>query len=93
METIKQELKKQGLTDGVSFPGWVRGETKERLLKESRIFFFPSYNEGMPMAVLEAMAYGMAILTTDVGNFRQASFHHGRIPRCGTKAVARNQGV
>lgn len=67
VETIKQELKKQGLTDSVSFPGWVRGETKERLLKESGIFFFPSYNEGMPMAVLEAMAYGMAILTTDVG--------------------------
>lgn len=51
----------------VSFPGWVRGEEKEKLLRESEYFLFPSYNEGMPMAVLEAMAHGMAIVTTTVG--------------------------
>ena len=64
---IKESLADRGLSECVSFTGWVRGEAKEKLLKESGIFFFPSYHEGMPMAVLEAMAYGMAILTTDVG--------------------------
>lgn len=67
VKQIKDSLKEKNLSDYVKFVGWVRGKEKEALLKESQIFFFPSYHEGMPMAVLEAMAYGMAILTTDVG--------------------------
>lgn len=67
VQQIKDSLKERGLSEHVRFAGWIRGKEKEELLKESQIFFFPSYHEGMPMAVLEAMAYGMAILTTDVG--------------------------
>lgn len=64
---IKKEIEEKGLGEWVKFPGWVRGKEKEQLLRESKIFLFPSYNEGMPMAVLEAMAYGLAIVTTEVG--------------------------
>lgn len=71
MERVKEAFLKKGLAEGVSFPGWVRGEEKERLLRESGIFLFPSYHEGMPMAVLEAMAYGMGIVTTAVGGIPQ----------------------
>lgn len=64
---IKNEIEEKGLGEWVEFPGWVRGQEKEQLLRESKVFLFPSYNEGMPMAVLEAMAYGLAIVTTEVG--------------------------
>lgn len=64
---MKALLQDRQLADAVSFPGWVRNEAKKRLLQESGIFLFPSYFEGMPMAVLEAMAYGLAIVTTNVG--------------------------
>ncbi len=60
-------IAEKGLSDSVSFPGWVRGDRKTKLLGQSSIFLFPSYKEGMPMALLEAMAYGLAIVTTDVG--------------------------
>lgn len=70
MERLKAAFSQEGLP-AVSFPGWVQGEAKERLLKESGIFLFPSYNEGMPVAVLEAMAYGMGIVTTTVGGIPQ----------------------
>ena len=70
-ERVKKAFSDKGLTEHISFPGWVRGEQKERLLRESGIFFFPSYHEGMPMAVLEAMAYGMGIVTTSVGGIPQ----------------------
>lgn len=70
-ERVKKAFSDRGLTADVLFPGWVRGEEKERLLRESGIFFFPSYHEGMPMAVLEAMAYGMGIVTTSVGGIPQ----------------------
>lgn len=71
MERIKGIFLEKGLSEEVFFPGWVRGREKDRLLEESSIFLFPSYNEGMPMALLEAMAYGMGIVTTSVGGIPQ----------------------
>lgn len=64
---VKKLFEDSDLLKDISFPGWVRGADKDKCLKESGIFLFPSYYEGMPMAVLEAMAYGMAIVTTRVG--------------------------
>lgn len=64
---VKKLFEDRDLQKDISFPGWVRGADKDKCLKESGIFLFPSYYEGMPMAVLEAMAYGMAIVTTRVG--------------------------
>lgn len=67
VEQIKQAFAERNVSSSVSFPGWVRGEDKEYLLKESAVYLFPSYHEGMPMSVLEAMGYGMGIVTTAVG--------------------------
>lgn len=55
------------LRGNISFPGWVRGDEKLRLIDESDVFFLPSYNEGMPMAILDCMGRGMPIVSTDVG--------------------------
>lgn len=67
MEAVKASFLEKGISSGVLFPGWVRHEKKEKLLRESSIFLLPTYHEGMPMAVLEAMGYGLGIVTTDVG--------------------------
>ncbi|WP_025907748.1 glycosyltransferase family 4 protein [Priestia flexa] len=67
ISNITELIKKKNLEKNVSFPGWVRGEEKDRLLRDSDIFFLPSYNEGMPMAILDAMGYGLPIISTDVG--------------------------
>ena len=67
MKEVKETFVRLGIEKEVSFPGWVRGRKKESLLEESEFFLFPTYNEGMPMAVLEAMAHEMAIVTTNVG--------------------------
>lgn len=67
IELVKNKLQEYGIADKVIFPGWVRGQEKDDLLKESDIFLFPSYHEGMPMAILEAMAYGKAVISTNVG--------------------------
>ena len=66
-EQIRNLLKEAGVLNHVIFPGWVRGKKKEKLLREADVFFLPSYNEGMPMSVLDAMGYGLPVVSTNVG--------------------------
>lgn len=51
----------------VVFPGWVSGKDKEELLRNSTIFFLPSHMEAMPVSILEAMGYGLPVVSTNVG--------------------------
>jgi glycosyltransferase involved in cell wall biosynthesis len=46
---------------------WIDAQERERLLNESDVFALPSYIEGVPMALLEAMASGLPCITTPVG--------------------------
>lgn len=66
-KAIKKLIDRENVSDNVEFPGWVRGDTKDKLLREADVFFLPSYNEGMPMSVLDAMGYGLPIVSTNVG--------------------------
>ncbi len=57
----------KGLSDFVYLPGFVDGHAKIRLFQQATIFVLPSHQEGVPMALLEAMAAGLPIITTPVG--------------------------
>jgi glycosyltransferase involved in cell wall biosynthesis len=57
----------KGLGDAVEFLGWVSGDAKARVLAEATVSVLPSYREGLPMAVLEAMAAGLPLVATRVG--------------------------
>lgn len=60
-------VKKHELTEMITFYGWVKDEQKKMLLSTSDIFILPSYAEGVPISILEAMSYGMPIISTNVG--------------------------
>ena len=64
----KKMVKELGLDKNFEFVGWVNNEKKNQLLRNSQIFVLPSYNEGLPMAILEAMSYGIPVITTNVGS-------------------------
>ncbi|HEX8752621.1 MAG TPA: glycosyltransferase family 4 protein [Solirubrobacterales bacterium] len=51
----------------VRWLGWLGPDEKDELMREAEIFAMPSRSEGLPMALLEAMAYGAAIVATEVG--------------------------
>jgi glycosyltransferase involved in cell wall biosynthesis len=65
-DTIKF-IENNALSEYVELKGVVTGNEKEKLLRESDIFVFPSYSEGFPMSLLEAMSYGLPIVCTPVG--------------------------
>ncbi|WP_435074271.1 glycosyltransferase family 4 protein [Halorubrum sp. HHNYT27] len=52
---------------GVEYVGYVSEERKREILEESSVYILPTYAEGVPIAILEAMAGGNAIVSTDVG--------------------------
>lgn len=63
-ERLASEL---GISQQVEFPGWIGGIVKDQYYREASIFCLPSYAEGFPMAVLDAFAYGLPVVTTPVG--------------------------
>ena len=56
-----------------------------RLLQAADLFLFPTRFEGHPFALLEAMAYGLPIITTDVSSIPEVIEHqiHGLLYRAG----------
>jgi glycosyltransferase involved in cell wall biosynthesis len=66
----------EGLGDRVRVLEWIDAHERDRLLAESDVFVLPSYAEGVPMSLLEAMAAGLPAITTPVGGIPDV-FSHG----------------
>lgn len=64
---IKTFIKEHGLESFVSYEGWIAGQKKIDCLNWEDVYILPSYNEGLPIAILEAMAYSHPIISTPVG--------------------------
>lgn len=56
-----------GISENVEFHGYLIGNDKKRFFENSSIFCLCSYQEGFPMAVIEAWSYGIPVITTRVG--------------------------
>ena len=66
MDDLQLLAKKLDLTSRVTFRGWQSREELIQCYKTSDIFLFPSRHEGMPNAVLEAMASGLPVVATRI---------------------------
>ncbi|HET6612046.1 MAG TPA: glycosyltransferase family 4 protein [Kofleriaceae bacterium] len=67
MIEVRARIADGGLDDRFDFRGWVGGREKLRALGEADVLVLPSHREGMPNAVLEAMASGVAVVASAVG--------------------------
>jgi glycosyltransferase involved in cell wall biosynthesis len=65
-------VESHGLHQSVSFPGMLRGADKDRAFAEAGIFVLPSYSENFAVALAEAMAAGLPVITTDQVNIHDA---------------------
>lgn len=83
-QALAREL---GVADHVRFAGWVSGDDKLRLLQEADIYVLPSYNEGLPVSILEAMSWGVPVISTRVGGIPEliSNGHDGMLIEAGDR--------
>jgi len=65
---IDDELSDSGLSNIVKMSGWISPNEVSEYLNELKILVLPSFSEGLPTIVLEAMACGTPVLSTSVGS-------------------------
>lgn len=63
---IVDKINSHNLGDFVNLVGWADTEKKYALYKQADVLFLPSYNEGMPMVILEALSFGLPIISTNI---------------------------
>lgn len=88
---LRQYVRDAGLTRDVTFVGPAYGDAKARLLSQADALLLPSYSEGLPYSLLEAMAAGVVPIVTPVGAIPDvvADGEHGLIvPPKDAEAIA-----
>jgi glycosyltransferase involved in cell wall biosynthesis len=69
---LESIVREQGMREYVRFVGFLDGDLKAAWLRQAEFFVLPSNSEGLPMAALEALSYGTAVLLTEACNLREA---------------------
>ncbi len=72
LEQVQQAIQQAGVSDRIIAHGWVSGAEKDTIFQASQVLLLPSYNEGLPISVLEALAHGLPVISTPVGGIPDA---------------------
>lgn len=75
IERAKALVAELHLDSKIDLAGWVAGPEKEKLLSDAQVFVLPSHYEGVPMAMLEAMAWALPVVATRVGGIPEVVSH------------------
>jgi glycosyltransferase involved in cell wall biosynthesis len=72
---LAARVRELGLADVVRLPGWLDDDQRRRLLADADVFALPSHAEGLPNAMIEAMAAGLPVVVTPVGGIPDVIDH------------------
>ncbi len=72
---LRQRVSRHALGEHVEVRGWLEPKQRDALLASADAFALPSHREALPMALLEAMAWGLAPVCTPVGSIPEVVEH------------------
>lgn len=72
---VKKLATKYGISDKIKLHGWVHASRKFELLKKADLFVLPSYFEGYPNSIIEAMASKIPVLASDIPSIKEIIKH------------------
>ncbi|MGB3849164.1 MAG: glycosyltransferase family 4 protein [Tunicatimonas sp.] len=75
-EKLQSLIKEYELEGSVKFIGFVTGPQKEQQLQAADVYLLPSHNEGLPISILEAMSFGLPVISTNVGGIPEVVVPH-----------------
>ncbi|MCJ2064895.1 glycosyltransferase family 4 protein [Methylobacterium sp. J-088] len=68
IDHYRRESAELGIADLCTFTGWVSGDGLSSLLESADTLVLPSFHEGLPMSILEALSAGVPVIATEVGS-------------------------
>jgi glycosyltransferase involved in cell wall biosynthesis len=67
VEAYEAKARQLGIDSFVRFAGWSDQQQVARLMARADVLVLPSYDEGLPLVILEALANGVAVVCSPVG--------------------------
>lgn len=87
-----RELRKRAeAVPGAVMTGFVKGERLRQLYAHCGLWVLPSYHEGLPLVLLEALSYGCSVLVSDIPANRSVDLPEGRFFPVGDPAALRRK--
>ena len=82
-DDYSRSLKQQASENNVKLTGYITGDDLHQIYSHAALFVLPSYHEGLPIALLEALSYGLNVLVSDIPANLEVKLDECHFFKCG----------
>jgi len=82
-DVYSEHLKQLAKENGVVLTGFIKGEKLNELFSNAKLFVLPSFHEGLPISLLEAMSYNIDVLISDIPANKEVKLPENNYFMCG----------